>query len=255
MHFGLPPRFNPTCASSSSTSRPSSSPQRAHRGGPRRRRQGGDGPAERGARGRAVAVPGRDRLVAALERRRSRENAAAVEAMAADDSEPMNYYRAFRDIKEAIPRNAIIVSEGANTMDIGRTQLPSRAPHPPRRRQLRHDGRRARLRRRRRGRAAGPARRRGRGDSAFGFSGMEIETICRYNLPITTSCSTTVASGAASRTGPDGPVPPSALTHGARYEKMCEAFGGRGTTWSTRPICGRRSTRRYRRAGRRSSTC
>lgn len=23
------------------------------------------------------------------------------------------------------------------------------------------------------------------GDSAFGFSGMEIETICRYNLPVT----------------------------------------------------------------------
>ena len=48
--------------------------------------------------------------------------------MAADDTVPMNYYRAFRDIKEAIPRDAIIVSEGANTMDIGRTQLNNYEP-------------------------------------------------------------------------------------------------------------------------------
>ena len=73
-------------------------------------------------------------------------------------------------------------------MDIGRTQLTNVEPrHAPRRRQLRHDGRRVRLRRRRRCRAT----RAGRschveGDSAFGFSGMELETICRYGLPITT---------------------------------------------------------------------
>jgi oxalyl-CoA decarboxylase len=35
------------------------------------------------------------------------------------------------------------------------------------------------------------------GDSAFGFSGMEVETICRYNLPVCVSCSTTTASTAA----------------------------------------------------------
>ena len=34
----------------------------------------------------------------------------------------------FRDIKAAIPPNAIIVSEGANTMDIGRTQMPNFFP-------------------------------------------------------------------------------------------------------------------------------
>src|SRR5205085_1037746 len=68
-------------------------------------------------------------------------NRGTLESMASDDSVPMNYYRAFRDIKDAIPRDAIIVSEGANTMDIGRTQLnnysprtrPISAPHSTRR--------------------------------------------------------------------------------------------------------------------------
>lgn len=40
-----------------------------------------------------------------------------------DTSEPLNYYTVFHHIQEAIPKNAIIVSEGANTMDIGRTML------------------------------------------------------------------------------------------------------------------------------------
>ena len=41
----------------------------------------------------------------------------------ADEREPMSYYRAFKDIVSVLPKDAVIVSEGANTMDIGRTLI------------------------------------------------------------------------------------------------------------------------------------
>ena len=44
-----------------------------------------------------------------------------------DESVPTNYYRALRDISAWAPKNAVIIGEGANTMDIGRTQLPNAA--------------------------------------------------------------------------------------------------------------------------------
>ncbi|WP_051941247.1 oxalyl-CoA decarboxylase [Phaeacidiphilus oryzae] len=64
------------------------------------------------------------------------------------------------------------------------------------------------------------------GDSAFGFSGMEIETVCRYRLPIVTlvlNNSGVYRGDEASTT--DDPAP-TAL--GARHERMIEAFGGKG---------------------------
>src|SRR4029079_17180211 len=67
------------------------------------------------------------------------------------------------------------------------------------------------------------------GDSAFGFSGMELETICRYNLPITTIVLNNGGIGGGFEDLPaDQPLPPSALSRTARYEKVCEAFGGQG---------------------------
>ena len=157
-------------------------------------------------------------------------NRGTLEAMASDDSMPMNYYRAFRDIKEAIPRDAIIVSEGANTMDIGRTQLNNSEP-------------RTRLDAGSYGTMgvgfgfaiAAAAVQKERpvvsvsGDSAFGFSGMELETICRYNLPITTIVLNNGGIGGGFEDWPaDQPLPPSSLSRTARYEKVCEAFGGQG---------------------------
>ena len=68
------------------------------------------------------------------------------------------------------------------------------------------------------------------GDSAFGFSGMEIETICRYNLPI---CVVVFNNGGIYRgtdvnpTG-DKDVATTVFVKGARYDKMMEAFGGVG---------------------------
>lgn len=40
----------------------------------------------------------------------------------------MNYYTVFHHIRELIPKDCILVSEGANTMDIGRTMLPNFYP-------------------------------------------------------------------------------------------------------------------------------
>ncbi|MDH3700294.1 MAG: oxalyl-CoA decarboxylase [Alphaproteobacteria bacterium] len=157
-------------------------------------------------------------------------NAAAIQPMIDDDSNPTNYYRALKDIREWMPENAVIVGEGANTMDIGRTQLPNAAPR------LRLD--------------AGSYGTMGigmgfaiaaavvhperpivsvSGDSAIGFSGMEIETACRLQLPIKIVVLSNGGIGSGIAEFPkDAPLPPRVLTIGSGYEKMMEAFGGKG---------------------------
>jgi TPP-dependent 2-oxoacid decarboxylase len=67
------------------------------------------------------------------------------------------------------------------------------------------------------------------GDSAFGFSGMEVETICRYNLPV---CIVIFNNDGIYR-GTDvnsvsADPAPTVFVKGARYDKMIEAFGGVG---------------------------
>jgi 2-hydroxyacyl-CoA lyase 1 len=158
-------------------------------------------------------------------------NAAAVQPMIDDDSTPTNYYRALKDIREWMPDDAVIIGEGANTMDIGRTQMPNAKPR------MRLD--------------AGSYGTMGigmgfaiaaavvhpdrpivsvSGDSAIGFSGMEIETACRLNLPIKIVVLSNGGIGGgidefpADRTK----LPPRVLTMGSGYEKMMEAFGGTG---------------------------
>ena len=70
------------------------------------------------------------------------------------------------------------------------------------------------------------------GDSAFGFSGMELETICRYDLPVVTIIfnNNGVYKGTdpnLNRTRRTTCRSPS-FVKGARYDKMIEAFGGIG---------------------------
>jgi len=72
------------------------------------------------------------------------------------------------------------------------------------------------------------------GDSAFGFSGMEIETICRYNLPICIVIFNNdgIYRGTeVSKTGADPAI--TTFVKGARYDKMIEAFGGVGVNATT----------------------
>jgi 2-hydroxyacyl-CoA lyase 1 len=161
---------------------------------------------------------------------KSQENAAVSARMAADTSKPMNYYVALTAVQESLPEDTIVVSEGANTMDIGRTIL------------LNHDAR-TRLDAGSYGTmgvglgfavaasVVNPGKRivAVEGDAAFGFSGMEVETMCRYKLPITiVVINNNGIGGGVSELRPDRDPPPSVMLPGARYEKVIDAFGGRG---------------------------
>jgi oxalyl-CoA decarboxylase len=73
------------------------------------------------------------------------------------------------------------------------------------------------------------------GDSAFGFSGMEVETICRYNLPVCVVIMNNNGVYRGDEVNPTGAADPSPLVFvkDARYEKLMEAFGGVGVRATT----------------------
>jgi oxalyl-CoA decarboxylase len=68
------------------------------------------------------------------------------------------------------------------------------------------------------------------GDSAFGFCGMEIETICRYNLPVCVVVFNNNGIYRGTDVNPSGGSDPATtvFVKDARYDKMIEAFGGVG---------------------------
>jgi oxalyl-CoA decarboxylase len=72
------------------------------------------------------------------------------------------------------------------------------------------------------------------GDSAFGFSGMEVETICRYNLPVCVVIFNNNGVYRGTDVNPAGAdVAPTVFVKGARYDKLMEAFGGVGVHATT----------------------
>jgi oxalyl-CoA decarboxylase len=72
------------------------------------------------------------------------------------------------------------------------------------------------------------------GDSAFGFSGMEVETLCRYNLPVCVVVLNNNGVYKGTDTDPTGRDPaPTVFVKNARYEKLIEAFGGVGAYATT----------------------
>jgi len=154
-----------------------------------------------------------------------------VERMAARlnaDPNPMSFASALRAIRNALAKrpDVYIVNEGANTLDFARNIIDM---HEPRRRL---DSGTWGVMGIGMGYAIGAAAVSGQpvvaieGDSAFGFCGMEVETICRYQLPVVTIIFNNngiyrgdVSSGVPSPTG---------LIKNARYDKIIEAFGGTG---------------------------
>ena len=70
------------------------------------------------------------------------------------------------------------------------------------------------------------------GDSAFGFSGMEIETICRYNLPVCVVVFNNSGIYRGMDTNPTGgsDAATTVFVKDSRYDKMIEAFGGIGVS-------------------------
>jgi oxalyl-CoA decarboxylase len=73
------------------------------------------------------------------------------------------------------------------------------------------------------------------GDSAFGFSGMEVETICRYKLPVCIVIFNNSGIYRGTDVNPTGgpDVATTVFVKDARYDKMIEAFGGVGVNVTT----------------------
>jgi len=145
---------------------------------------------------------------------------------------PMDFHGALGVLRTIIAErpDAILVNEGANTLDFARSIIDM---YKPRKRLdvgtwgVMGIGM---------GQAIAAAVETGlpvlavEGDSAFGFSGMEIETICRYNLPI---CVVVFNNGGIYRgtdVNPTGgaDAATTVFVKDARYDKMMEAFGGAG---------------------------
>ena len=145
---------------------------------------------------------------------------------------PMNFssaLRAFRDVLAARPE-IYVVNEGANTLDFARNIIDMQLP----RRRL--DSGTWGVMGVGMGYAIGAAVVSGspvialEGDSAFGFSGMEVETICRYRLPIVIAVFNNggiYRGDEISRSGGGDPAPTNLMKQ-ARYDKIIEAFGGTG---------------------------
>src|SRR6187455_1660532 len=146
-------------------------------------------------------------------------------------SAPMDFHSALGALRTIIKErpDAILVNEGANTLDLARGVIDM---YQPRKRLdvgtwgVMGIGM---------GFAVAAAVETGKpvlaveGDSAFGFSGMEVETICRYKLPICIVIFNNdgIYRGTDVNKVSDDPAP-TVFVKGARYDKMIEAFGGTG---------------------------
>jgi 2-hydroxyacyl-CoA lyase 1 len=232
LHFGLPPRY----AKDVRVVQLDIEAEAMHQNKPAEVALVGDGKAIVGQLNQALAgrqwfhpegSPWRQAIA-----KKSAENAAMIAPQIDDDSAPGGYYRLFRDIREWLPKDVVLCSEGATTMDIGGTQMPLENPrsylnagsygtmgvglglvvascvvHPDR--PVVHIS----------------------GDSAIGFSGMEMETLCRYGMPAKIVVLNNGGIGPGMPEIPQNPMlnmRPNTLIYGARYDKMMQAFGGYG---------------------------
>lgn len=151
---------------------------------------------------------------------RLKENATAM---------PMNHWTALSAIKPIIESNpdVILINEGANTLDDTRDAIDMSLPRH------RVDCATWAIMGMGMGSAIGAATSTGKsvvaieGDSAFGFSGMEFSTICRFRLPVTVVIFNNggIYNGVGQNLSKDGDPAPTTLDISARYDKLGEAFG------------------------------
>jgi oxalyl-CoA decarboxylase len=165
-----------------------------------------------------------------LEARKAR-NAEGLRRRMADDPAPMRFFNSLRAIREVLADrpDVYLVNEGANALDIARNVIDMQVPRH------RLDSGTWGVMGIGLGYAIAAAVESGdpvvciSGDSAFGFSGMEIETICRYRLPVTVIVMNNGGVYRGDEVNPVSAEPsPTELAPDARHERLIEAFGGRG---------------------------
>jgi oxalyl-CoA decarboxylase len=165
------------------------------------------------------------------------ENIAKMAPRLMNNNSPMDYHGALGVLRTIVKErpDAILVNEGANALDLTRGIIDM---YQPRKRLdvgtwgVMGIGM---------GYAIAAAIETGKpvlaveGDSAFGFSGMEIETICRYQLPV---CAVIFNNDGiyrgidTNRSGGSDPAT-TVFVKGARYDKIIEGFGGFGVNATT----------------------
>ena len=174
--------------------------------------------------------------LAAISERKNKNLAKMAETLAKDPV-PMNFHSALNVVRDIIKANpdAMLVNEGANALDFTRSIVDM---YKPRKRLdvgtwgIMGIGM---------GFAVAAAVETGQnviaieGDSAFGFSGMEVETVCRYNLPVCVVVMNNNGVYKGTDINPTGgtDVAPTVFVKGARYDKIMEAFGGVGVNATT----------------------
>jgi oxalyl-CoA decarboxylase len=170
-------------------------------------------------------------------RERKDANLAKMTPKLMKNAAPMDFHNALGALRNIVKErpDALLVNEGANTLDFARSIIDM---YQPRKRLdvgtwgVMGIGM---------GFAVAAAVETGKpvlavvGDSAFGFSGMEIETICRYNLPVCIVVFNNNGIYRGTDADPTGRDPGTTVfVKDARYEKMMEAFGGAGV-YATSP--------------------
>ena len=163
-----------------------------------------------------------------LAERRAR-NDAAMRGRLAEDPHPMRFHNALRAIRDVLQQHpdVYLVNEGANALDTARNVIDMQLPRH------RLDSGTWGVMGIGMGYAVAAAVETGQpvvaieGDSAFGFSGMEFETICRYRLPITVVILNNGGVYRGDETSGADPAP-TVLSPHARHELIAEAFGGKG---------------------------
>ena len=169
-------------------------------------------------------------------KRKREENIAKMAPRFLSNKSPMDFHGALGALRTVIKErpDAILVNEGANTLDLARGAIDM---YQPRKRLdvgtwgVMGIGM---------GFAIAAAIETGKpvlaveGDSAFGFSGMEVETICRYNLPVCVVIFNNDGIYRGTDVNPVGADPAiTVFVKGSRYDKMIEAFGGVGVNATT----------------------
>jgi oxalyl-CoA decarboxylase len=165
------------------------------------------------------------------------ENIAKMAPRLMNNAVPMDFYGALGALRSVIKErpDAILVNEGANTLDLARGVIDM---YQPRKRLdvgtwgVMGIGM---------GFAVAAAIQTGKrvlaieGDSAFGFSGMEVETICRYDLPVCIVIFNNNGIYRGTDVNPSGgsDAATTVFVKDSRYEKMMDAFGGVGVHVTT----------------------